>query len=931
MYFFINFHLLKSASEKLKEMQRELLDKTKTMNIPEKPNIEKSMIELELSAAAAALKTAQDSSKYWEEQYYAKFQNTTDGRNIEKAMETIKKQFNSELEYLKNTNKRLDEENKNLTKTIEKMKEDYKKSERENLSATYGKVRELENEISALYNNEQNNSFLQVERQKQKLEEELETRTRHFRRIIAEKESELNDLKNNLDTKGKSDQIIISLKNQIQTLKEENISNSRQITILKKELAAQEKYFQEENKKMQNLYEKESENARIQTHKITEIIETKSLKNAVPEDSKNLENEIMLIEAAAKEKISVLEKELELQDEHSRKIINEKDNTISILKEKITESEKEIELLKRNVIKLQHEINEINVKLNKDTYEKKVKDMKILELSQRMKNSQIINSSPDPSKSSQISSPKKESLSEILNTWKRYYDDDNIKCDLLLKIIQNPELKNECVSTFLQQYLLMLYQAFTSDRPILYEAATICLNELINLKKIEPGEFKALCCELKIISSLTPQRTEESESAAINRHSASIGVLCYMDNINLEWGAVFSEKLKAVNGLATLKFYIENFEEFEGIAAQAAQVTAYIGSYKENMGMLVIGGMYNVILNVICLSKNIEIKRNAAECLAILIKDAETRSLLEEDERVEKLVLELIGQKDQLYQENLLLCFVNLSVSRTFKILLYDNGLIDAILPMLPSAAPEQSKTKIENPQNMSETSILYALKIAANMSYPASPASFLPKLIVPVSKALNIAKNPEVIQQALMTIQKLVEDDAGKFMSEYSKFLMPVLISLKNVDDFVIEQALKTLSILCKNTGSQLLNEANIKGEAIKYAILYYCTHEKIEVILAAQNILLIYCENGYTKDIGINGKITFLEKILTNIKAENNEIHRGAMNLLSFMAIDQNSREKILSLGSIHELLTNFMETLFIPTPLSPDESYFFKQNIA
>eukprot|EP00826_Nyctotherus_ovalis_P031536 TRINITY_DN2521_c0_g2_i5.p1 TRINITY_DN2521_c0_g2~~TRINITY_DN2521_c0_g2_i5.p1 ORF type:complete len:460 (-),score=145.84 TRINITY_DN2521_c0_g2_i5:617-1996(-) len=455
----------------------------------------------------------------------------------------------------------------------------------------------------------------------------------------------------------------------------------------------------------------------------------------------------------------------------------------------------------------------------------------------------------------------------------------------------------------------MLYQSFSSAKPLLYETATVCLNELIESKKIDLSEFKTLSCEGRVISTLASQRADETEAAAVNRHASAIGVLTYMDNLNVEWTQSMTQLIVDLGGLETFKFYIENYLEFEGIAVKAAQVAAYIGSYKENLAILKECGILNGLMNALCKSRSIELKRNASECLAILIKDAGIRAQLEQDERVSKLLLDLAaGPNDILYQENLLLCFVNLTVSKIFKKLLYDDGIIEVLLEILSKA--EKSKE---------ETSILYCLKIAANISYPTCPPATLSKLLAPIIRTLKTAKGVDTIVQALVTSQKMIEDDGGRLAQDYGKFLSPVLSFTRSVDDDVIYQALRVLLTLFKYTGTPLINQAAASGEAVKVCVLLYCTHTDPMMVTISRRVMLEFAKCGHGGAVGEVGKITVVEKLFADLRKEDTEEKKESLEVLAHLSEFPENRENICNTKGIKEYVVRLIGMMTPPLPLS------------
>ncbi len=806
-----------------------------------------------------------------------------------------------------------------LFQRVDKMCLEFRNAERENLSATYGKVRDLENEIQSLCQQSaggetQHDKDLRV----QQLQEELDAKTKHYKKLIQDKEDELKRL--GTGTAGGGESEIRGLREQVRELREENASYVQQIGALKKELDAQEKYFKEQNDKFQELYRREAEAAHSQGRHLAEMIQSAGRVDMSQAQTLVSESDAEMLQAA-KEKIEALEQELRFQEEHELRESSEKDKQIESLKTRLAESYKQAEIMKRSMDHFQSELRDIKSQTHRDDYEKRTKDMRIAQMAQRLSStksgSEARESPPKPGPTAMTASKegKKMSLQEIFSMWKKFYDDDNIKCDLMMKVLRDPELKAECAKS-LQQYLLMLYQAFGSDRAALYETATISLGELISNKQLEVGEFRALCCEIKVVRSLVPQKSEETEEAAINRHSAALGALCYMDNINVEWTAGMTESLLETNGISTIKFYLEEFAEFEGIAILAAQVASYMASYRGNDVMLRETGIGETVMNLICKCGAVEAKRNAAECLAMLIKDAETRADLEKDERVERLIMELANQADRVYVENLLLCFVNLTVSKTFKKLLYDDGLIDSILPIFVSAANTPPKEK--------DMCVLYALKVVSNMSYPECPATQLPRLVGPLGKCLGATHDPATVQQFLQTIGKLVEDDEGCAMHEYGKLLPPVVALTRSLDKPTATKALGTILTICQRAGLQLLNDLNVRGELIKLCVQLYCTTEDKESASVAIKLLILYAQKGYEKDIAMLGKGGLVEKLFADSQGQTADDWGSSLQLLCYISEEPTSREKLLALPKAGPALNGFVAALTVPTPLSAEERF-------
>lgn len=166
------------------------------------------------------------------------------------------------------------------------------------------------------------------------------------------------------------------------------------------------------------------------------------------------------------------------------------------------------------------------------------------------------------------------------------------------------------------------------------------------------------------------------------------------------------------------------------------------------------------------------------------------------------------------------------------------------------------------------------------------------------------------------------MDDNNGQGIKDYNKLITPLVGFLKHPEETIVTQAFKTLEILCKTSGAELLNEMNVKGDLIRLCTAIYCTQSQTEILEGAQKVLLLYAGRGYNKDIGIQGKALFLEKIAKNCQSEDATTRSVAYELVANLVSDPTSREKIISLPELSKISTSSINALTVPTPLSAAE---------
>ncbi len=93
--------------EHTRELQRDLLQQTRTLKAkPKTPHdIEQlyTVFQEEITAVHTAMRSAQDSAKYWETQFQSKYQDTELGKTTDRVNEMLKRQFATEIDQLRAT------------------------------------------------------------------------------------------------------------------------------------------------------------------------------------------------------------------------------------------------------------------------------------------------------------------------------------------------------------------------------------------------------------------------------------------------------------------------------------------------------------------------------------------------------------------------------------------------------------------------------------------------------------------------------------------------------------------------------------------------------------------------------------------------------------------------------------------------------------
>ena len=221
------------------------------------------------------------------------------------------------------------------------------------------------------------------------------------------------------------------------------------------------------------------------------------------------------------------------------------------------------------------------------------------------------------------------------------------------------------------------------------------------------------------------------------------------------------------------------------------------------------------------------------------------------------------------------------------------------------------------------ETSLLYGLKIVANISYPDCPIGIMTKTVAPLLRILKSAKSVDTIVQSFITMQKIVEDDAGRLVQEYNKLLKPILTFIRSVDDDVIYQSLRTLFTLFRYAGTPLVNQAAISGEPIKICVLLYCTHTNPLMISLSKGLLSEFAKAGYAKDIGTIGKITIIQKLFPDILTDNAEEKKESLELLAYLSDYPINRENFCNVSGIKQYFTKLVGILMTPLPMAPNDA--------
>ena len=555
------------------------------------------------------------------------------------------------------------------------------------------------------------------------------------------------------------------------------------------------------------------------------------------------------------EKIKLIELELEIQNKQFKKIIKDNDSLFSPLKGKLL-------------------------------------DLPSKELPTKKELKKLIINTTQPMEQN-IRATKISDKPEFYVKWKYYTNDNKAQSKILVEVLKDSECKIEYATKHIKLIITMLQEGFSSEDYNLYEAATICLNELLGIRRIELDEFGSLRCECKVIRGLLEQREGEVEEYVIERHVNAINILAYIDDLKIDWTQEMTIELDGVDGLTTLNFYIENYDEFQDIAIKALQVLTYFASYKENHYLLKGTEIFNTIISITYQAKLLILKQLASECLVLFTQADTLKNELRQDIRVKELLMEMVSKRvDTKCKGNLIVFFLNLTEEAQFKKILCNYGIVDVLISLLLNTEDQ--------------VHIIYALRIANNIACENYLSKTFYKLIAPLLRILSKQRNSDIIVQTLITILSILEADSENLINEYSKLLPYILISIRSVEEEIICQALRVLNVILNNGGESFVKQAVMNGEPIKVCVLLYCTHENSLMITASKALIGIFARHGYIEEIGAIGKVTLMEKLFSST---NNE---EALEILGYLSDHESNREYICCVEGIHKYINVLVELL-------------------
>lgn len=498
-----------------------------------------------------------------------------------------------------------------------------------------------------------------------------------------------------------------------------------------------------------------------------------------------------------------------------------------------------------------------------------------------------------------FSRKEKPNEPQFYTEWKDCAESSRVRSKILVELLRDQSNCKEYVAKHFKQLLSMLQEAFSNSDPTLYDAATVCLSRLLKVAKLELADFSSLHCECRAIRGLGGQRDGETEEFVAERHLAAANALVHASSLELNWTSDMTIELDDIDGLSTLSFYIENYEDFGEMAVKAVEVLIWFASYKENHYLIKGADIFDTIMSEACQARLLKLKQLIAECLILFTKTSTLRTELKEDARLKDLLVEIDSEYiDATYKESLLLFFLNLSEETSFNKLLYDYGILDISLNLLRS---------IE-----SDVFTIYGLRITSNIIHSNCPTKIFQRLVPPLLKILNGSKNSNIIIQALNTLLVILESSAGKLSHEYSKILPPVLILIRSVEDDIICQALRVLGILL-SSGEHLVAQAVTQGDPIKVCVLLYCTHESPSMTAASKVLLSIFARSKYAEDIGRVGKAAVVEKLLARVGEEKEK--KEALEVLECLVECERNREYVGCVKGARKFLCAIVEMLHAP----------------
>ena len=107
-------------------------------------------------------------------------------------------------------------------------------------------------------------------------------------------------------------------------------------------------------------------------------------------------------------------------------------------------------------------------------------------------------------------------VDELFKKWNDSGNNEALKSELLDRIISENGIKLEAVKKK-SELLALLYQAFESNTPLIYEKATIIVSDMVDSKWIQASEIVALNAVKKITRTLAPKKPTEDSNYARGR------------------------------------------------------------------------------------------------------------------------------------------------------------------------------------------------------------------------------------------------------------------------------------------------------------------------------------------------------------------------------------------------------------------------------
>ena len=813
-------------------------------------------------------------TKYWEQKYYSRLQETLETRNTERIRELIQQQFLTEIEYLKDTIKDLEEEKGNLVKVIERVQEEYRKGR----YFTFNKGRNKQLVGQNIVNYTEQGTQLEL-----------------YQKLLTDKMQECEILRANSSDTTKLNTIIGDLNRKLGILKEENRVYMQQIQVLIVRLSM--------------LLGKPLEVLRPQIEELTDLLKTE-----VPQPKETLEESGVLMLEAANDKVRILQLELKLQEDKFNKLRKDDAAVIYLLKEKIRKLKGVLKLFQREKEGLEGYRYKVEAKRydNKVDYEEKAHYSGNSEIENTYKRDEVWGDEVKHKKSIRLHKEESfeeiiedESFSTILSKWEQAAN-NNVRIKLLEKILVTPKLLKESIEQYLKEYLLILNQAFGIKSSLLSCTAIHCLSEILERRKLDIEEFNELKCNKNVIDALNPQRFDESDDKFIQRHTAALNVLSYMKNLNIQWNESMTKYLIDSNALTAIENYLKNFDVMEKAAIKASYAATYIASYNENLSIIKKTNIHNAVMDIINVSRSRELLENAVECLTYLLKDMEIVKSFEQDTRITILIAELsIEPIQSTHTNNILECLTSLSKSnKSLGILLCYEDLGKALGKILSN-----------------KDVIISALKLIKELCHLECSKEFIQNLITPLANSLDPFE--EVTVKALEVVKEIIKCDEGRLLGEYAKLLVPVFNCTKSSNKRVSDEAFKVHSLLTGYSTKKTLDK--IDEDLISKCIDNYCNNEDLEVRNATQSLIKTYINKGDEKNVKKLVSPELLKSVILNLTVDDMNIQKSALEILTKLLDSPECIRIATELKETKVILDKFITVISVPVALKDKEMYY------